>query len=630
MNTLRPYQDRDLKEILEWLKTNNDCLYQLPTGGGKSVIMEHVVIHHSTSKILILAHKRELVFQMRKRLQERGLRVGVIIGNIEEELDADIIVGSIRTVTGDKRIQTILDKNFDMILVDEAHHIRTSSYEKVIDTYADHNPSLKLIGVTATPYRKDKKPLNKYFSKLICNDDIETLQKNNFLARFRVFSTPTKELSDVETSGNDYQLLALSSFMREEQMLNFLVDAYEKEGNNNQMLIFCVDKKHAKDVMAKYKERGYKSIKHIDSDTKLEERAKILLDFAKGLVQIITCIETLTEGVDLPETKCIQLARPTQSLVLYLQMVGRGLRLKSDGSECIILDNAGCCKAHKLPNSKRHWSLNPDIDPSNPGKKNRIVGRRKDGSFTEDEDEMAFLELIEMTPEEFVANMTNGIELSEEHNKKIETKIYNKRLELANFLVSKMKNPGWKPYDIKLGESQFSLNYVQLSNGSGKEIKLNYNDSRDVKLKFDSQTFWGDKGHLDVLVDVGHLSEELRKPKNHKTVIDAFRELNDIKEEKIDISELKKQADEFKEEQTKIRLSNYLIENNVVELPKQVSLGNIFRDLWYRDRCTVMIFGKNKLLGTNEVELIDKEFGTHIKKSLKVDKVMEIIKMGDW
>jgi len=221
MSVLRPYQLRDYNNIVELWKTENSILYQCPTGGGKSLVIEHVILNFKKEKILILAHKRELVFQLKNRLEENGLKVGIILGNIEENLDSNIIVASIRTVTREKRIESILKKNFDKIIIDESHHIRTSSYENVLDKYFILNPKLKILGVTATPYRKDKKPLDKYFKNLICSDTIQQLQEQGYLAKYKVFYTPVPEIDkEVETSGNDYQIQSLGNYMMKPQLLN--------------------------------------------------------------------------------------------------------------------------------------------------------------------------------------------------------------------------------------------------------------------------------------------------------------------------------------------------------------------------------------------------------------------------
>ena len=574
MSILRKYQDRDVKNIIKDWESIDNILYQLPTGGGKSVVIEHIVLNYKKEKILILAHKRELVFQMKKRLEEKNLKVGVIIGNIEENLDSNIIVASIRTVTGDKRIATILDKNFDRIIIDESHHIRTSSYENVLDQYISHNPKIKILGVTATPYRKDKKPLNKYFQKLICSDDVRSLQEQGYLAKFKIFYTPVPNIDEeVESAGNDYQLTSLSNYMRKPEMLQFLVDSYKKEGKNRQMIIFCVDKKHAKNVQEVYKQNGYKNIGHIDSDTKLEERADLLNQFKNNTLQIITCIETLTEGVDLPETGCIQLARPTQSLVLYLQMVGRGARPKSDGTECIILDNSGCTIEHKAPDSPKEWSLDPNINPNNPGKKNKIVAKRSDGSFTEDESEMAFLELLEMTPEEYALNITGGIEKSEQENKDIDNKIIQLLIETGRFIIEKCKDKDFIFDEKEYKEKGYYANdRLEFITKQGIELKVKYL-TRIKYIEFyeynrSSYELKDYKNRILNQIKTGKFIEEISKEKIINQIIHNFDKIQELENSKINIHELKNKVKEFKREQLKLKLERDLLTNNSIKYLK--------------------------------------------------------------
>lgn len=636
-NQLRPYQQKDKDSIiLEW-KKNNSLLYQLPTGGGKSVVIENIVLDFKDEKILILAHKRELVFQMKRRLEERGLKVGIIIGSIEENINSNILIASVRTVTRDKRIDFILSKKFDRIFVDEAHHIRTSSYENVIDKYQIQNPKLKLLGVTATPYRKDRKPLNKYFNTLICGESVAELQKQGYLANFKTFYTPVPNIDEeVEENGGDYQITSLSNYMRKAQMLQFLVDSYKKEGKNKQMIVFCVDKKHAKEVKLKYEENGYTNISHIDSDTDLNERKTILSNFANNKVQIITCIETLTEGVDLPETKCIQLARPTQSLVLYMQMVGRGSRPKADGSECIILDNSGCTIEHGVPNSPKHWSLNPDINPNNPRKKNRVVGKRKDGTFTEDENEMSFLELVEMTPEEYAMNMDGGIEKSEKFNKESDEKCRQILRDIGNFVLSKLKGQNFKLNEEDIDSNYFDLSEVIIKNNNSYGIKVEYNKNiKFLDISLTSNYYRVEeknilKTKLKTNVSLGKLCDEFSKDKNNKHIIDLFEEIQDINENKIDINSLKSKAKEFRLEQLKIQAEQHLILNNEIILSKEIGLGSYFRNAWYRNKAKKLIFSKNKLKAVNDIKFISESGEESSFSNVTKEKIIDMLSHGEW
>lgn len=637
MSKLRPYQERDFNNICESWKNSNSVLYQLPTGGGKSVVIEHLVLKYQKEKILILAHKRELVFQMKKRLEANGLKVGIIIGNIEENVDSNIVVASIRTVTREKRTGTILEKEFDKIIIDEAHHIRTSGYENVLDQYIKQHPQLKILGVTATPYRKDKKPLNKYFDNLICSDSVSSLQEQGYLAKYKVYFTPTPNIKDeVEDSGNDYQIQSLGNYMMKPQMLQFLVDSYKKYGNNNQMIVFCVDKKHSKAVKQIYLANGYDSIAHIDSDTDLSLRAEILDKFANNKLQIITCIETLTEGVDLPETKCIQLARPTKSLILYLQMVGRGSRPKQDNSECILLDNAGCSVEHKLPNSPREWSLNPLVNPNNPNKKHKILGKRKDGSYTEDESEMPFLELVEMTDEEYALNIEGGIEKSEQYNKECDEKCRQLLKEIGEFVIEKSKES-----NLKLESNQFTNNYV-----SDDEVNFKFYNTLDIELQFYSdcngflvlpKNSWYNNINKKELklkqlekILVGELTKELSKEKNEKFIVDRFNKVKEIKDLKINIGELESKKREFEEKQNKLKLEHHLIKNNDIIIEGYINLGNYFRNSYWREHAVRLRFSKNKLLSTNNIEFtLDDGKKVH-RENVKPEKVLEMLKGKKW
>lgn len=631
MSTLRKYQLRDYKNIIDNWNECNNILYQLPTGGGKSVLIEHIILNYKTEKILVLAHKRELVFQMKERLESNGLKVGIIIGNIEENTDSNIVVASIRTVAGDKRISTILDKNFDRIIIDEAHHIRTSSYENVLDQYINQHPKLKILGVTATPYRKDKKPLNKYFQTLICSDDVRSLQEQGFLSKFKVFYTPVKDIDkEVESSGNDYQLQSLSSYMRRPEILQFLVDSYIKQGENKQMIVFCVDKKHAKDVQEIYKKNKFTSIGHIDSDTKLEDRREILLKFKNNQLQIITCIETLTEGVDLPETGCIQLARPTQSLVLYLQMVGRGSRIKSDGGCCIILDNAGCTIEHKAPDSPKEWSLNPNINPNHPGKKNRIVAKRTNGTYTEDENEMSFLELVEMTPEEYALNMSDGIEKSEQHNLDIKNKCIQLLTELGQYILSKQRNNNIT-YKAITSNSYYENNKVTFRYKDIGIFDVTYFKGFKY-ISFDSSlnlysisSIERSKNKIDFYINYGKFIDDIFKEKTIQYIIEQFQAIEELNESIVDIHELKQKIKGFKRDQLKLNLERRLITNPTIKIEGTLNLGSWFRDSYWSNTANEIIFEKNKLLSTNNITF--KMNGQRVKdyKSVKIDKILDIL-----
>lgn len=654
---LRPYQERDFKNIEAAFEQFKGVMYQLPTGGGKSVVTSFYVNLHKSEPLLILAHKRKLITQMQKHLSNIGITAGILMGEVAENLDADIIIASIGTASRDKRIEVLLNRTnkFKRIVIDEAHRTRTPSYEKLLDALMSQDSEIKLLGITATPYRVDKKDLSKYYQTLICSDDIVSLTNQGYLAKYKIYNTPIGDIDEeVQSTESDYVVTALSAYMRKEKFLNYVVESYKKYADGLQTLVFCVDKQHAKTLMETFRKQGYTKVAYIDSDTKESEREKIFEDYESGIIQLIFCIETITEGVDLPETKCIVQARPTQSLVLYLQIVGRGLRPKADGSECIILDCAGNTNEHGVPASPKHWSLNPHINPNNPRKKNKVVGKRKDGTFTEDEDEMEFLELVEMTPEEYMQNMSGNIDSAVESNKKDEEKILELLTSIGNEVIRKSKIEGYEvqvelPTTINLNpigtalaistaKDRWSIptyRYIRIeaSKVSHKDVKFAYLVPLQKSTGYGSDSSLSSpedfQKKLKLTVDSGKIAEYFQKKEVVQSLIEILEECQEISSNKINIQELEKAAQRFKEEQMMKKIETHLLTNTTVVLNETIAVGHYFQTGY--GRANTLVFSKNKLLSTNEVQFL-REDGSHVHtaKFLEKPKLLEILKAGKY
>lgn len=680
---LRPYQVRDFEAIEKAFEVHKGVMYQLPTGGGKSVVISKFVEKHKSEPIIILAHKRKLITQMQQHLARVGITAGVLMGEVQENIDANILIASIGTVSRDKRMEVLLNRTnkFKHIIIDEAHRTRTPSYEKLIDALMGADETIKLFGVTATPYRVDKKGLDKYYQELICSDDVSSLQKQGYLAGYKIFYTPIGEIDEeVTKTESDYVVQALSTYMRKEKFLDYLVESYKREADGLQTIIFCVDKAHAKAVMSKYQENGYTKIAYIDSDTREKDREEIFKLYESGELQIIVCIETLTEGVDLPETKCIQLARPTKSLVLYLQMVGRGLRPKADGSDCIILDCGGSTQEHGAPASPKHWSLNSEIHPSNPGKKNKVVGKRKDGTFTEDEDEMEFCELVEMTPEEYLINISGNIDSAVEGNEKLEKDARKLLFELGVEIMKKIHNTTHTPVVGNDLDSYLRLKFIEKPiweetkrrNQEKKEDKEKYDNARysrqefyyiklEAKVKYKTKS--STVGEITVSYDSegfysrweydNEVKPEERKQRfkaqslqgkiadylldNYKHVQETMEEVQSILSSKTNISELKDAVAKFKDEQTMKLVAEELVSNTEIMLGETISLSSYFPNTFsYYGRYSYkkaikLVFSKNKLLSVNEIEFFNEEGASiHIAKNVEKPKLLEMLKEGKY
>ncbi len=649
MLNLRLYQKRDLISIKKVFEEFNSVIYTAPTGSGKSVLLSQWVLDNPDKKILILVHRRELIISLRKRLQAEGLKIGLIIRNIEENLDANVVVASVRTVTRDKRIQTIISHNYDYVVIDECHHTNTSSYENILKVYKEHNPNLKTFGLTATPTRTDKKSLNKHYETIVISDTIQQLIDQKYLANYKVYYTPIGDefTEEVTKFANDYQITSLSTFMRKKVYLDYLVESYKRFGQEKQMIVFCVDKAHAKMVMDAYIDQGYISIAHIDSDTDLDERELILETFEQGELQILTCIEALSEGIDIPECSVVQLARPTKSLTLYMQMVGRGLRPKADGSDLIILDCAMCTMEFGTISSPKHWSLNPEIDPNNPRKKNRIVGRKQDGSLTEDTKDLEYLELVELTPEDYILQMAGDIESAERFNSDIDRQInetvgsifelISKRAKLSDIYIcdSSQMRKKYPSFTIKCllrnptkniwddDDYKYEKKYITVKRDSSNSFSFSMNGWSEAGN--DQNASFNEFKWQSILGDIAgaiYGDKDFRKKFEN-----LFEEAIDLQQSKVDIDKLNQDVEAIKKQAFVKELEQYLITNSIIDLEDAVYLSDFFA----RDSGSIhrLHFQHNSLKALNHIQFyriynkdkdpwMDRESKT-VKKEVVID-----------
>jgi superfamily II DNA or RNA helicase len=573
---LREYQDRDYKEIVKLFKTNSKVLYQCPTGGGKSLVISQLIIDNKDKKILFLSHKREIISQMRSRLSDLGIKTGYAIASVSENMDSNIIIGSISTMMRDKRMESYLDKPFDYIIIDEAHRTRTSGYEKVLDHLFELNKDTKLFGVTATPYRMDKKSLSKYYEQLVTSDDIKTLIENGFLSNYKTYTTSIGDIDkEVEKNGNEYQTQSLSQYMRKDIYLEYLVNSYKKLGNNKQMLVFCVDKKHALSVKNKYIELGYTNIDYIDSDTPENKRKQILDSYRDKKLQIIVCIETLTEGIDLPDTGVVQLARPTKSIILYLQMLGRGTRIKENKEDLIILDCSGNTQEHGSLSCDREWSLNENVNPSQKRKRNRIIGKRSDGSYTDDESEMDFLEIEEVSPEDYLSKMGNDISTVEKINKDIIKEQYVIFNKILKYILSYNKDIQEKTIE----ERQYFSSSVDLKY---KSSNGGFSLSVDKSVRVEPGYLYSMSGEqkTNFYIGFGELCKFVTSPKHSKILNQYSQDILDLNENKLDVNVLKEQLSQVKSRTFEAELQNFVSKNKIIFLTKPHYISYYFPREW--------------------------------------------------
>lgn len=325
-----------------------------PTGAGKTIILSAVAYGSQArgKRTLIVAHRRELIRQASAKLTETGVPHGIIAPGFTPSREMTQ-VGSIQTVG--KRLDKM--PPFDLIVVDEAHHSIAGQYKQLIDS----QPQAKLLGVTATPERLDGKGLGVScggcFDSLVMGPAIGDLIEQEFLVPSRVFApAEAPDLSSIRTKMGDYDTAGLLSAVDTPTLTGDALAHYTRHASGLPAIAFCITVQHARNVAAMFREAGWRAVcAHGGMPPAARDAA--IRGLATGAVQVLTTCDLISEGLDVPSVGAVILLRPTKSLGLYTQQVGRGLRPAAGKKHLIVLDHAGNTLLHGLPDTPRQWSL---------------------------------------------------------------------------------------------------------------------------------------------------------------------------------------------------------------------------------------------------------------------------------
>lgn len=242
------------------------------------------------------------------------------------------------------------------MVIDEAHHAAAEGWERAMKQWPG-----RIIGMTATPWRLSKKEgFDHLFDELLCGPQVADLQAADWLCDARILLPPPEQRiigGEVDRTG-DYTDRGIERANRPDVMTAGVVKFWQKDCGDRPTIAYAVSVDHAHNLARVFNDAGIPAAV-ILGDTSSEERSKAIVGFREGTVKVLVNVVVATEGFDLPDASCIVIARPTKSLALYLQMVGRGLRPKEDGGDCLILDLAANSEIHGLPEEHRKWSLEP-------------------------------------------------------------------------------------------------------------------------------------------------------------------------------------------------------------------------------------------------------------------------------
>lgn len=378
---LRSYQENGIRMLNNSIREGNKKIcWVFPTGAGKSTIASYYVklCVKRGKRVLFFVHSKELVGQFSQRLRNQfNLSSGIIMAGVKQARDLPVQVAS---------VQTLVRREYppaDIVFIDEAHRSKANTYKKIIEHYKDSI----IVGLTATPFRGDGKGLKDIFEAIVHPVKIRDLIGYKFLVGTKVFASKDKvNMHGVKIVRGDYDTKEMKEKFSDGAVTRGVIDNYKQHAYGKKAIVFNVNVEHSIEMNDMFNKAGIPSA-HLDGTTDKKTRARIVKDFANGKYLVLHNVGLFTEGFDVPDTEVVILNRATQSLGLYVQMVGRGLRpvWNSDYSDhkrdsegnllkpkCIVLDHGD--------NTFRHGFVEDyDSIPFSLDGQKKKRGKKKDG-----------------------------------------------------------------------------------------------------------------------------------------------------------------------------------------------------------------------------------------------------------
>jgi DNA repair protein RadD len=347
---LRSYQERAIDDLRNAYQSGSRApLMVLPTGGGKTCIIATISANAAARdrRVLIMVHRRELIHQASSKLNWVGLQHGIIAAGIPPS-DHAVQIASVQTLA--RRLGRI-DLQPSLIIIDEAHHATAGQWARILD----HWPDAYRLGVTATPCRLDGCGLRSVFDSLVLGPSVADLIFAGYLSPARIYAPPVvADLQGIRSRGGDYANDQAAAAMDRPTVTGDAIAHYQRLAAGQQAIAFCCNVNHAVSVCDAFKTAGISSELLLGNTT---DREQVVADFAAHRIRVLVTVDVVSEGFDVPAASCAILLRPTQSLGLYLQQVGRVLRPAPGKDAALILDHVGNVTRHGFPDDPRKWSL---------------------------------------------------------------------------------------------------------------------------------------------------------------------------------------------------------------------------------------------------------------------------------
>lgn len=350
---LRPYQVDIINEARALMTSGNkSVIIQSPTGSGKTLLTADMLGAAADKGMTswFVVHRRELIKQSMRTFADVGIPHGVVAAGFMGDPMHKIQIASVQTLA--RRHHRLRPPS--LIVWDECHHVAAKSWSDIHAAF----PKAYHIGLTATPERLDGKGLGKWFSAMVHGPAVTWLVERGFLVPYKLFAPSKIDLSDVRVRMGDYDKPGMILAVDKPKIIGDAIEHYQKHAPGKRAVVFCASIKHSKHVVNLFNEAGIPAA-HVDGETDTIVRDEAVRRFERGEIKILSNVELFGEGFDLPALEVAILLRPTKSLGLYLQQVGRSLRPSPNSGKqaALILDHAGNCERHGLPDEERAWSL---------------------------------------------------------------------------------------------------------------------------------------------------------------------------------------------------------------------------------------------------------------------------------
>lgn len=348
----RPYQLKAESDLRAAYATGaRAAMLTSPVASGKTVIFSRISagVYEKRKRVLVLAHRKELIYQISNTLRAMGVPHGTMLGGQPGVPRKHVVVASVQTAY--KRLRFLQEP--DLIIADEAHRVcEDSAFGKIIA----HFPSARVLGVSASPQRTDRRPLSNTFDTLVHGPSVAELVALGYLPPPEVYAPVRPDLSAVHVRRGDFVAGESETAMDKPHITGCAVEHYKKLAYGKRAIVFCVSIRHAERVAREFVSAGFAAA-HIDGTMGDYKRVATLKAFEGGSVPILTTVDLLSEGFDCPGIEAAILLRPTMSVIVHVQQMGRAMRPAPGKDRSIIIDACGNVHRWGLPDEAREWSL---------------------------------------------------------------------------------------------------------------------------------------------------------------------------------------------------------------------------------------------------------------------------------